>query len=59
VFENEDALEAHQNAPHFKKLIAGEALPKLAKRERAQYEECSDFGPLLGLAVSDGGLRGA
>ena len=37
VFENEDAFAAHQQTPHFKALIAGEALPKLVKRERAQY----------------------
>ena len=37
VFENEDAFTAHQQTPHFKALIAGEALPKLVKRERAQY----------------------
>ena len=37
VFENEDAFAAHQQTPHFKALITGEALPKLVKRERAQY----------------------
>ena len=37
VFEDEAAFAAHQQTPHFKSLIAGEALPKLAKRERAQY----------------------
>jgi quinol monooxygenase YgiN len=37
VFRDKDAFEAHQKTPHFKELIAGEALPKLAKRERAQY----------------------
>ena len=37
VFEHEAAFAAHQQTAHFKKLIAGEALPKLAKRERAQY----------------------
>ena len=37
VFENEDAFAAHQQTPHFKTLIAGEALPKLLKRERVQY----------------------
>jgi quinol monooxygenase YgiN len=37
VFANEDAFAAHQQTPHFKALIAGEALPKLVKRERAQY----------------------
>ena len=37
VFSDEAAFEAHQQTPHFKALIAGEALPKLVKRERAQY----------------------
>ena len=37
VFKDEAAFAAHQQTGHFKKLIAGEALPKLAKRERAQY----------------------
>jgi quinol monooxygenase YgiN len=37
VFKDEAAFEAHQQTPHFMKLIAGEALAKLAKRERVQY----------------------
>ena len=37
VFSDEAAFAAHQQTPHFKGLIAGEALPKLAKREREQY----------------------
>jgi quinol monooxygenase YgiN len=37
VFKDEAAFAAHQQTAHFKKLIAGEAVPKLAKRERAQY----------------------
>jgi quinol monooxygenase YgiN len=37
VFENPAAFAAHQQTAHFKELIAGEALAKLAKRERAQY----------------------
>ncbi len=37
VFEDEAAFAAHQQTPHFKTLIAAEALPKLAKRERVQY----------------------
>jgi quinol monooxygenase YgiN len=37
VFEDEGAFAAHQQTPHFKALIAGEALPRLVKRERAQY----------------------
>ena len=37
VFSDEAAFAAHQQTAHFKQLIAGEALAKLAKRERAQY----------------------
>lgn len=37
VFRDEDAFTAHQQTAHFKRLIAGEALAKLAKRERTQY----------------------
>jgi quinol monooxygenase YgiN len=37
VFKDEAAFAAHQQTSHFKQLIAAEALPKLAKRERAQY----------------------
>jgi quinol monooxygenase YgiN len=37
VFKDEAAFASHQQTAHFKALIAGEALPKLAKRERAQY----------------------
>jgi quinol monooxygenase YgiN len=37
MFKDESAFEAHQETPHFKALIAGEALPKLAKRQRGQY----------------------
>jgi quinol monooxygenase YgiN len=41
VFKDEAAFAAHQRTPHFKQLIAEEALPKLAKRERAQYSVLS------------------
>jgi quinol monooxygenase YgiN len=37
VFRDEAAFAAHQQTAHFKTLIAGEALPKLAKRQRVQY----------------------
>jgi quinol monooxygenase YgiN len=37
VFKDEAAFAAHQQTGHFKTLIAGEALPKLANRERKQY----------------------
>ena len=34
---NEAAFAAHSEAKHFKTLIAGQAVPKLAKRERTQH----------------------
>jgi quinol monooxygenase YgiN len=37
VFKNEAGFVAHQQTAHFKTLIAEQALPKLAKRERGQY----------------------
>ena len=37
LFRDEDAFKAHQESAHFKTYIAGQALPLLAKRERAQY----------------------
>jgi quinol monooxygenase YgiN len=37
VFRDEAALKAHQESAYFKTYIAGQALPLLAKRERAQY----------------------
>jgi quinol monooxygenase YgiN len=37
LFRDEAAFKAHQESPHFKSCIAGEALPLLAKRERMQY----------------------
>ena len=37
LFRDEAAFRAHQESAHFKTYIAGEALPLLAKRERAQY----------------------
>jgi quinol monooxygenase YgiN len=37
VFKDEAAFTAHQQTAHFKELVAGQALAKLAKRERAQY----------------------
>ncbi|HEY6980658.1 putative quinol monooxygenase [Reyranella sp.] len=38
VFRDEAAFGAHQQSEHFRTLIQGEALPKLAKRERAQHK---------------------
>lgn len=37
LFQDETAFKAHQESAHFKTFIAGQALPLLAKRERAQY----------------------
>ncbi|HXL28023.1 MAG TPA: antibiotic biosynthesis monooxygenase family protein [Bradyrhizobium sp.] len=37
LFRDEAALKAHQESGYFKTFIAGEALPLLSKRERAQY----------------------
>lgn len=37
LFRDETAFKAHQESAHFKTYIAGQALPLVAKRERAQY----------------------
>ena len=37
VFNDEAAFAQHKQSEHFKTLIAGRALPKLAKRERTQH----------------------
>jgi quinol monooxygenase YgiN len=37
LFVDEAALKAHQESANFKTYIAGQALPLLSKRERAQY----------------------
>jgi quinol monooxygenase YgiN len=37
LFRDEAAFKAHQDSAHFKTYIAGQALPLLARRERAQY----------------------
>ena len=37
VFKDEAAFAEHQQSEHFKTLIAVQALPKLAKRERSQH----------------------
>ena len=37
VFKDEAAFAAHQQSDHFKTYIAGQAMPKLAKRERSQH----------------------
>jgi len=37
VFRDAAAFEAHQQTPHFRKMILEEALPLLSKRDRLQY----------------------
>ncbi|WP_312010906.1 MULTISPECIES: antibiotic biosynthesis monooxygenase family protein [unclassified Bradyrhizobium] len=37
VFAGEAAFADHQQTPHFKNIIQGQAIPKLAKRERSQF----------------------
>lgn len=37
VFVDEAAFADHQQTEHFKSIIQGQALAKLAKRERAQF----------------------
>ncbi|MDP1841219.1 MAG: antibiotic biosynthesis monooxygenase family protein [Reyranella sp.] len=37
VFDDEAAFAQHQQSEHFKTLIVGQAVPKLAKRERTQH----------------------
>jgi quinol monooxygenase YgiN len=37
VFRDEAAFAEHQASDHFKSLILGEAVPRLAKRERSQH----------------------
>lgn len=38
VFKDETAFAAHQQSEHFKTLIVGQAVPKLARRERSQHK---------------------
>ena len=37
VFRDEAAFAEHQQSEHFKSLIAGDAVPRLARRERTQH----------------------
>jgi quinol monooxygenase YgiN len=37
LFRDEAAFKTHQDSAHFKSYIAEQALPLLARRERAQY----------------------
>lgn len=37
VFKDDAAFAEHQQSEHFKTLIVGQAVPKLARRERTQH----------------------
>jgi quinol monooxygenase YgiN len=37
VFAGEAAFADHQQTAHFKSIIVGQAIPRLAKRERSQF----------------------
>jgi quinol monooxygenase YgiN len=37
VFKGEAAFAAHQQTDHFRNIILGQAIPKLARRERSQF----------------------
>ena len=37
VFAGEAAFAEHQQTNHFKNIILGQAIPKLARRERSQF----------------------
>lgn len=37
AFASESALAEHRQTDHFKTIILGQAIPKLAKRERSQF----------------------
>lgn len=37
VFAGEAAFADHQQTAHFKNIILGQAIPRLAKRERSQF----------------------
>jgi len=50
LFADDAAFAAHQQTDHFKKLVLGQALPKLAKRERLQFapfrQDAKAFAPI-------------
>ena len=37
VFKGEAAFAEHQQTDHFKNIILGQAIPRLARRERSQF----------------------
>lgn len=46
VFRDEAAFADHQQSEHFRTLILGQALPKLAKRERSEHKFVLDSARL-------------
>jgi len=42
VYDDEIALDAHRNTPHFERLILGEIVPRLHSRDREMYEMLID-----------------
>jgi quinol monooxygenase YgiN len=38
IFRDDAAFAEHQQSEHFKTLIVGQAVPRLAKRERTQHK---------------------
>jgi quinol monooxygenase YgiN len=43
VYASEQAFRDHQQTEHFKRLVLGEAVPRLALRERNAYAIAEDF----------------
>ena len=43
VYASEQAFRDHQQTEHFKRLVLGEAVPRLALRERSAYAIADDF----------------
>jgi len=43
IYASEQAFRDHQQTEHFKRLVLGEAVPRLALRERRAYSVAGDF----------------
>lgn len=43
IYASEEAFREHQQTEHFKRLVLGEAVPRLAVRERRAYAAAGDF----------------
>jgi quinol monooxygenase YgiN len=50
LFADDAAFAAHQQTDHFKTLVIGQALPKLARRERVQF---MPLGPEAAMAAAE------